>query len=41
MIKLYSIKKAWEIVRDNHVLISRVSTSCRIPPAYLEAVLLK
>ena len=40
MIKLYNIKKAREIVRDNHVLIGRICTSCRIPPAYLEAVLL-
>ena len=40
MIKLYSIKKAREIVRNNNALIGRVCTSCRIPAAYLEAVLL-
>ena len=40
MIKLYSTTKAGEIVRDNHALIGRVCSSCRIPPAYLEAVLL-
>ena len=40
MVKLYSIKKAREIVRDNHALIGSVCASCWLPEAYLEAVLL-